>query len=155
EDDPSQVLEIHLVNNSRIRRNDSHIAERFLSPAQEGIPLFVALKLKLGVQRKSLRLPEFVYLNGVVDYKFRRLQRIDERRIPAQFGHGIAHGGKIHDSGHPREVLHENTARRKGNLFVGLAFAVPRGKRTNIFGSDVAGIFGPEKIFKKNTQRIW
>ena len=45
-----------------------------LAPAQEGVALFVAQELQLGVQLEGLRGAEFIDLHGVVDDQFGGLQ---------------------------------------------------------------------------------
>ena len=59
------------------------VAEAGLSPAEEGVALFVALEFEKGVYVEGVGGAEFVDLNGVVDYEFYRLERIDESGIAA------------------------------------------------------------------------
>ena len=54
EDDARQIFEIHLVDDAGIGRNDGQIAECGLSPAQEGVALFVAEEFQLGVESETL-----------------------------------------------------------------------------------------------------
>jgi hypothetical protein len=63
-----QVLEIHLMNNAHIGRDDCHVAETRLSPAQEGVTFAIALELQLSIDLERLGTAEFIDLNGVVDY---------------------------------------------------------------------------------------
>jgi hypothetical protein len=48
-----------------------------LSPAEEGVALFVALEFEQGVHVEGVGGAEFVDLNGVVDDEFYWLQRVD------------------------------------------------------------------------------
>ena len=63
------------MHDAGIGRNDGQIAKRGLSPAQEGVALFVADEFKFGIELKRLRRAEFVHLHRVIDHQFRRLQR--------------------------------------------------------------------------------
>jgi hypothetical protein len=47
----------------------------------------------------------------VVDDELHRHERLDLRRIAAELGHRVAHGGQVGDGGDAGEVLHEHAAR--------------------------------------------
>ena len=49
EDDAREVLEVHLVADARVGRDDAEVAERVLPPAQERVALAVAVELELRV----------------------------------------------------------------------------------------------------------
>ncbi len=110
EDHARQVLQIDLVNDAGVGRNDGEVLERRLSPAQEGVAFFVALKFQLGIELKRLRRAELIDLHGVIDHQLRGLQRIDQPGIAAQRLHGIAHGGEIDHRGHAGEILQQHAA---------------------------------------------
>ena len=59
----AQVFEIHLMADASVGRDDSKIAEGFLSPAQKGVALDIALIFDLGVEMEGLRRSEAVDLN--------------------------------------------------------------------------------------------
>ena len=81
EHDTRQVLEIHLVANSSIRRHDLEILQSLLAPAKEGVALDVALHFEIGVEGEGVRGAEFVHLHRVIDYQFGGQQRIDFLRV--------------------------------------------------------------------------
>ena len=84
ENDAGQIFEIDLVDDAGIGRNDGEIAEAGLSPAQEGIALFVALEFEERVHVEGAGGAEFIDLHGVVDDEFGGLERIDERGVAAE-----------------------------------------------------------------------
>src|SRR5579863_8465818 len=87
EDDAGEILEIDLVNNAGVGRDDREIAESGLSPAEERVALLVALELEEGIHVERTGGAEFIDLHGVVDDEFHRLQRIDEGSIAAELLH--------------------------------------------------------------------
>ena len=117
EDDAAQVLEVDLVDDAGVRRNDLEIAERRLAPAQERVALAVARELDRGVRRQRARLAVFVDLHGVVDDELGGSERIDTLRIATQTYDRVAHRREVDDAGHTGEVL-QNDARRRERDFV-------------------------------------
>ena len=65
--DARQIFEIHLMADTRVRRNNFEILESGLSPAQKSVALHVALKFQLGIQGEGVDVAEIVHLDGVVD----------------------------------------------------------------------------------------
>ena len=55
EDDAREVLEVHLVADARVGRDDAEVAERVLAPAEERVALAVAVELELRVLSERLR----------------------------------------------------------------------------------------------------
>ena len=47
EDALGQIFQIHLMHDADVRRHDAEIGERLLPPAEEFVPLAVALELEL------------------------------------------------------------------------------------------------------------
>ena len=80
------------MDDAGVGGHDGEIVERGLSPAQEGVTLFVAKKFELRILLKGLRSAEFVHLHGVVNHQLDRLKWIDAGGVAAQLFHGIAHG---------------------------------------------------------------
>ena len=46
---------------------------------------------------------------------------IDQRRVAAELGQGIAHGGQVDNAGHAGEILHEHPLGGQGDLVGGVA----------------------------------
>ena len=111
EDHAREVLEVDLVDDPRVRRDDLEALEGALAPAQERVALLVALELLLGVDAERVARAEHVDLHRVVDHQLDRDQRVDLRRVAAQVGHRVAHRGEVDDAGHAGEVLHAPRAR--------------------------------------------
>ena len=57
-DDAREVLEVHLVDDAGVGRDDAEVAEGVLSPAQERVALLVARELELGVQLERVGRPK-------------------------------------------------------------------------------------------------
>src|SRR5207247_10773686 len=66
-DHACEELEVDLVDDAGVRRDDLEVVERTLAPAQEGVALAVPLELELGVAEDRPRGSELVHLDGVVD----------------------------------------------------------------------------------------
>ena len=72
-----EVLEVDLVDDAGLRRDDHEALEGRLAPAQELVALLVALVLALGVEAQRLTRAEGVDLDRVVDDQLGRDQRVD------------------------------------------------------------------------------
>ena len=140
------------MHDSCIRRNNRGVTECRLAPAQESVALLVAQKFHLRIHCECFRRTKLIHLHRMVNHQLSRLERIDERGIAAQFRHGVAHRGEIHNGGNAGEVLHEHSAGRESDLLFGFRFAVPRRQRANIVGFYVASVFGAQQVFKQNAQ---
>ena len=152
--DARQVLQIHLVTNTRVRRHDREIFECRLSPTQKRVPLSVARKLQLGIELQRLRRSEFVHLHRMVNYQFRWLQRIDQPWIAAQRLHRIAHCGEVDHRGHAGEVLQQHAARHERDFFRRNALLVPCRQRPHVLGLHLLAVLATQQILQQNSQRI-
>ena len=119
-DDAGEVLDVHLVDDAGLGRDDAEVAEGALAPAQEDVALAVALIFELAVQLEGGRLAEVVDLHRVVDDELDGLQRVDVLRIAAERGDAVAHRREIDDGGHAREVLQQHARRRERDLALGV-----------------------------------
>ncbi len=124
-DDAGEVLEVDLVDDAGVRRDDTEVVEGLLAPAQEGVALSVALELELGVLEDRELRAERVHLDGVVDDEIGREKRVDLPRLAAEVSHRVAHGGEIDDGGNAGEVLEEDTRGAEGDLPVRLLAGLP------------------------------
>ena len=154
-DYPRQTLEIDLVDDAGIGRDDGQVAEGGLSPAEEGIALFVALEFEQGVHVEGVGAAEFIDLDGVVDYQFDRLEGVDQGGIAAEVLHGIAHGGQVDYAGDAGEILKQNAAGSEGDFFIGPGIFVPFRQGGDVFFFYVAAVFGAQEIFEKDAEGVW
>ena len=113
-------------------RHDAQVAQRRLRPAQQLVALAVALVLAVDVERERVGRAEAVDLDGVVDDQVGRHERVDARRVAAEVGHGVAHGGEVHDRGHAREVLEQDARGHEGHLGLARAARPPGGERRDV-----------------------
>ena len=97
-DDVGQVLEVDLVDDAGPRRHDAEVGERLLRPAQERVALAVALVLALDVDEERRVRAELVDLHRVVDDEVGGDERVDPRRVAADLGDRVAHGGEVDDA---------------------------------------------------------
>ena len=88
-----------------IGRHNLEAAERFLCPAEQCVPLPVALELEIGIHLKRARRPELVHDHRVVDHQFGRQERIDPFGVAAHLHDGVAHRGEIDDRRYAGEIL--------------------------------------------------
>ncbi len=111
-----QVFEVHLVHDAHARRHDTEAAKRLLRPAQQHVPLAVALVLALDVALVRRRVAEGIHLHRVVDDEVDRHLRVDGHRIAAGTPHGRAHRGEVHHGRDAGEVLQQHARRDEGAL---------------------------------------
>jgi hypothetical protein len=116
EHDPGEVLDVDLVDDAGARRHDLQPVEGALAPAQELVALAVALELELDVALQRVAGAEDVGDHGVVDHELRRHERVDLRRVAAEVGHGLAHGGEVDDGRDAGEVLQDHAGGRELDL---------------------------------------
>src|SRR5271165_6765369 len=154
EDHARQVLEVDLVHDAGIGRHDGEVLERGLSPAQEGVALFVARELECGVELERLRRAELIHLYGVVDDQLGRLQRVDQLGIAAQRFHGVAHGSEIDYRRHAGEILQQHAAGHEGDLLRGNGFAGPGRERAHVVGLHRLAVFAAEQVLQQDAERV-
>ena len=153
-DDAGQVLEVDLVDDPGVRRDDAEVVEGALAPAQERVALAVPLELALGVLEHGQAGAELVDLHGVVDDELGRDLRVDRRRIAAQGDHRLAHRGEVDDRGHAREVLEEDARRAERDLVLRLGLGVPLGDGTHLLGAAVAQRLRAEDVLEQDAKRV-
>ncbi len=149
---PGQVLQVDLMDDPGVGRDDAEVIEGVLAPAEEGVPLAVALELQLRVDEEGPRGPGLVDLDRVVDDQLDRLEGVDLAGIAAQALHRVAHRGEVDDRRHPREVLEEHPAGPEGDLGLGLCLRLPGGEGLDIVGRDRDAIFVAQEVFQQDLQ---
>src|SRR5262249_40540006 len=97
--DLREILEIHLMTNSCARRDDAKILKSLLTPTKKNIALAIAFVFNIGVEGEGRRRRELIDLDGVVDHKIHRYQRIDFVGVSFKLFHGVAHSSQVHDGG--------------------------------------------------------
>ena len=153
-DHAREVLEVDLVHDAGVRRDHLDVAEDVLAPAQEGVPLGVALVLELGVPGDGQGAAELVHLDGVVDDELGRQGGIDARGIAAELAHRVAHRGEVHEGRDAREVLEEDAAGAEGDLVRRVAGRIPPRDGADLADAAVAERFGPEDVLEQDPQRV-
>ena|SRR5436309_278706 len=91
----------------------------------------------------------------MVDDELDRLKGVDLAGITAEAGDAVAHGCKVNDRGHTREILEQHTGRCEGNLLLRGALHVPASQRFDVSGLDEPAVFGPQQVLEQDLERIW
>src|SRR5690606_9689913 len=125
------------------------VVERGLTPAQELVALLVALVLDLDVALEGVRTAEDVDDDGVVDDQLGRGEGIDLRRVPAELGDRLTHGGEVDDAGDSGEVLHDDPRWGELDLGVRLGVLVPTTEGADMVGGDVRAVLGPQEVLEE------
>ena len=96
--DAREVLDVDLVHDAGAGRDDLELVEGALAPAQELVALLVAAVLEVDVALEGVRRAEDVDDHRVVDDQLGGGERVDLRRVAAELGDGLAHGGEVDDA---------------------------------------------------------
>ncbi len=148
-DDAREVLEVDLVDDAGVRRHDPQPVEGALTPAEERVPLAVALELELDVPPDREARRELVHLDRVVDHELGRDERIDRARVASLVAHRVAHRGEVDDGGNAREVLQQDARRVERDLPRRLGGGHPAGHRFDRLFARVA-----EDVLEQDPERV-
>ena len=97
--DAGQVLDVDLVHDAGAGRDDLEVVERGLAPAQELVALAVALVLELDVAlERRRRVPKTSAMTEWSMTSSAGASGLILRRVAAEVGDGLAHGGEVDDA---------------------------------------------------------
>ncbi|MNT11602.1 hypothetical protein D3C72_1464930 [compost metagenome] len=119
---------------------DAHAMQRLRGPAQEAVALGIAAGFGFQVARHGVGAGVVLDRQRVVHRRIHRQHRIEQARVAAGLGHGIAHRGHIDQRGGAGGVVHQHTARLVGDL--GFAGAVLQPRQDAGDGVVALGAFG-------------
>src|ERR1035437_49651 len=153
EDDAREVLQVHLVTDARVGRDDAEVAERVLPPAEERVPLPVAVELELRVRPEGLRRGELVDDDRVVDHEVGRRERVDLVGVAAHLGEGLAHRREVDYGRDAREVLQEDARGAEGDLAVGRLPHVACREGLDVLLCDGAAVLVTEEVLEEDPER--
>ena len=148
-----QVLQVHLVHDTRAGRNDRESFECLLTPLQELVALHIALELAGQVLLVRLGEPGPVHLHRVVHHQINRHKRLHIGGIGTQILHSCTHGGKVHQQRHTREVLQNNAGYCEGDFVAAGVLGIPCGEVLNILLRDFQPIAVAQQALQHNAQR--
>src|SRR5207248_600022 len=97
---------------------------------------------------------ELIDLDGVVDYKFGRLKRIDHFWLATEVDDCVAHRREVDNTGNPGEILEENASGAEGNLTLTDVLCVPRGKSGDVVSSHGDAVLVVEEVLEEDADRI-
>ena len=161
-DQPGQVLEIHLVADARPGGHRPEAVEGALGPAEQLVALDVALVLDGDVLVIGRGVAGTLDDDGVVDDQLHRDQGVDLGRVAPEARQGIAHGGQVDHAGNPGEVLHEDPLGGQGDLVrrvtgalpVRFGVGAPGGDGDDVVGRDVGRVLVPEQVLQDHLDRV-
>ena len=110
---------------SRPGRHQPEVVERALGPAQQGVALEVAGVLDRDVLVVGGRVARALDDHRVVDHQLHGDEGVDLRRVAAEAGQRVTHGGQVDDGGHAGEVLHEHALGCERDLVRGVTRRSP------------------------------
>ena len=153
EDHAGKVFEVDLVDDAGVGRDHGEALERLLAPAQEGVPLGVALELALSVAGERIRRAEHVDLHRMIDDELDGGERVDPRRIAAQLRDRIAHRRQVDDDGYAGEVLEQDPRRGERDLRGWLGPGVPARDGLDVGGGDRAVALRAQEVLEQHLER--
>ena len=154
ENHAGKMLDVDLVHDARVRRDDLEIAERPLAPAEKGITLAVARELELRVEGKGVGATEIVDLHRMIDHEFDGLQRIDAVRVAVERDHRVAHRGQVDHARHAGEVLEQHARGHEGDFLLEVRRRVPLRYRLDVGGLHEGAIFAPQQVLEQDLHRV-
>src|SRR5205823_5225529 len=113
--DSREPLQIHLVADAGTRRHHAECLEGLAGPAQQGVPLAIALVLPLEIALVHVVRAEEIGLYGVVDDEVHRDEGLDASGILSGPLHRGTHGREIDGGRYAGEVLHQDPHRPERN----------------------------------------
>ncbi len=151
-DAAGQVLEVDLVADAGVGRDDAEVHEGLRAPAQEGVALRVALVLELGVLLDRADGGVLVDLDRVIDDEIRRLERVDLVRVTTEQDDRLAHRGEVDHAGDAREILEQHAPGVEGDLLGRDGLGVPVQHRLDVLAADDAAVLVAEEVLEQNLE---
>ena len=148
EDHPGQVLEVDLMADPGVRRDDHEVVEALLGPPQQLVALLVAGELQPGVDRKRVGAGEHVGDHRMVDDQLRRDQRVDQGRVPTERGHRLAHRDQVHHTRDAGEVLQQHPGWGEPDLGAAGIGGLPPGHRGHLLGGDQLTVLVAQQVLQ-------
>ena len=147
-----QILEIDLVHDPGVGRNDAKVVQRLLSPAQERVALLIAGELEISVDQQRGLGSVFIHLHRVIDDEIHRLKRVDQARVAAEARERVTHGGEIDDGGNSGEILEQHSRGAEGDLLFDFPLHVPGREGAHVVRFDELAVFVSEQVFEEDLE---
>ena len=152
--DAGEILQVHLVDDSRGGRNNPEIIESISTPAQELVALTVALEFALGVDQEGGQRAVFINLYRMVDDQVNRNQRVDLLRVSTQPGGGASQRREVDHGRHTGKVLHDHPCGLEGNLAAAGIAAAPGCEAQHILLAHLEPIALAQGGLQQNLDRV-
>ena len=150
----TEEFEVDLMDDAGAGWHDLEIAERRLAPAQERIPLAIALELDGRIALECIGRSVMIDLHRVVDDQLSGRERIDALRVAAKFADGLAHRGQIDHTGHAGEVLHDHPRWSERDLMLRGGFGVPIEQRVDVAARHIHAVLEAQQVLEQDLQRV-
>ena len=153
ENDPRQVLEVHLMAYPGPGRYHPDAVERLLCPLEQLVALHVPAVLDVDVGGEGRRETGGLGDDRVVDYELDRYQRIDAVGAPSERADRVAHRREVDDRGDTGQVLHQHPLGAEADLAARLC--TPAGcarDRLDVGRVDVDAVLVAEQILEQHLQ---
>jgi hypothetical protein len=152
EDTPSEVFEVHLMDNPDSRGDNAKGFKGLLAPFEELIALAVSFEFILHVEHESLFCAVDIDLDGVIDHEIDGHEGLDDFGIFFEAGNGITHGGKVDKERDAGEVLQDDAGNGEGNFFGGGLLGIPAGEVFDIPGTGLKAVAVPKDGFENDPE---
>jgi len=132
-------------------RNDPEVPEGPLSKLEQLVAFPVPVELQSHVEPERLGASVVIHLDRMIDDQVAGNHRVDPIGITAHARHGIAHGGQIHHTGDPGEVLQHHAGRQEGKLHDITTGRTPGHHLAHMILGDEPLSAGAQCIFEEDT----
>jgi hypothetical protein len=154
EDHARQILEVDLVDDAGVRRDDTEVLKCFLTPAQERVAFLVPPEFERGIEIGGVALGVMVHLHGMVDDQLDRLERIHLARVTSEPDDAVPHRREIDHRRNAGEVLEQHAGGREGDLALRLGGHVPPGHRFDVLRIHEPPVFATDEILEQDLERV-
>jgi hypothetical protein len=141
------------MHDADVRRHDTAVLKRFLTPFQEHISLAITFQLSIGIEGECRGSSILVYLHGVIDNQVHLLQRIDLSWIASHLIDHVSHRRQVHNGRHSGEVLHQHARRPKSDFLFGLLHCCACREGRDVGGRDRLAVLESQQVFEHDLQR--
>jgi hypothetical protein len=147
-----QILEIDLMNDAGVRRNDAEVLERLLTPAEKCVALLVAFEFAIRIDEERRLGTVLVDLHRMVDDEIDGLEWIDLLRVAAEPGERVAHCGEVDDGGNAGEILEEHAGCAERDFLLDAAFDVPLCQGFDVRRLDELSVLVSEEVLEEDLE---
>lgn len=139
------------MDNTRAWRNDLEVIESSLAPFKELKSFFVPLNFDLFVFSESFWSSCDIGLDGMIDDKINRAERVDLIGFSSEFFDRVSHGSKINDGWDTGEILKDDSGRSERDFDLFRAFLFPVEDGVDVVFGEREVVTVSEGTFEENS----